>query len=89
MINHMYDVETDCSSLNFQHKKLRIGTLDKVRLMTNICPNKIMKRFIKKGIKRFERDLDMMDIFKQHKHHHKHLIGKDEYLIKDDPLNID
>ena len=30
-----------------------------------------------------------MVIFKQHKHHHKHLKEQDKHIIKHDPLNID
>ena len=85
----MYDVKTDDYSLDCKDNKLEISSIDKVRLMTNFCPNEKMKRFIKKGIKRFQKDLDMMVIFKQHKHHHKYLKEKEEDIIKHDPLYID
>ena len=68
MINHMYDVKTNDNSLNCREKKLEINSFDKVRLMTNCCPNKKMKRFIKKGQKLLEKDLDLMEIIKEHKH---------------------
>ena len=50
MINYMYDVKTDDSSLDLLDKKLQISTFDTVRLMTKIFAKEKMKRFITKGI---------------------------------------
>ena len=69
----MYDIKTDDVSIDCQDNKLEISSLDKVRLAMNFYPNDKIKRFIKKGIKSLQKDLDMMFVFKQHKHHHKHL----------------
>ena len=69
----MYDIKTDDVSINCQDNKLEISSLDKVRLVMNLYPNEKMKRFIKKGNLRLEKDLDMLELFKQHKHHHKYL----------------
>ena len=57
--------------------------------MTKIFAKEKMKRFITKGNLRLEKDLDMLELFKQHKHHHKYLKKQDEDILKDDPLNID
>ena len=73
MINNMYDVKTDDVSLDCQDNNLVISSVEKVRLTLNLCPNEKMKRFIKKGTKYLEKDLDMMVVFKQHKHHHKYM----------------
>ena len=57
--------------------------------MTKIFAKEKMKRFITKGTQRLEKDLDMLELFKQHKHNQKYLKEQDEDIIKDDPLNID
>ena len=62
MINYIYDVKTEDSSLECKEGKLEISSIDKVQLITNIFPNKKMKRFIKKGTKRLEKDLDIIGI---------------------------
>ena len=73
MINYLYDIKTEDDSLDCKDGKLEIGSIDKVKLITNIFPSKKMKRFIKKGSKRLKKDLDIIEIIKQHKHHHIHL----------------
>ena len=85
----MYNVKTNDSSLNCQDKMLIISTLDIVRLMTKIFANEKMKRFIKKGIQRLEKDLDMLELFKQHKIHQKYLKEQDKDIVKDHLINID
>ena len=72
-INFMYSAKTKVESLIFNENKLQINFIQRVKLIMNICPNQHMKRFIAKGDKRLEEDLDMFNIIKQHKHHHKHL----------------
>ena len=48
-----------------------------------------MKRFIKKGLKLLEKDLDLMGIIKEQKYHLKHLKQHVEIIIKNDIINID
>ena len=84
----MYDAKTINGSL-LRNGKLVINFCDKVKLLTYTCPNPKIRRFIKKGIKRLDEDLDIMDIIKQHKYHHEHLKEVDENIIKEHPLDID
>ena len=54
-----------------------------------MCPNPQMKRFIAKGNKRLEVDMDMFCMIKQHKHHHIYLKQQDEEIIKNDTFDLD
>lgn len=88
-INEMYSIRSNDKSvhINCSHK-MHIGFCSKVKLILNCCPNKKMKRLIEKGQEKFERELDLLSLFKQHKHHARHL--KELHLDeKDDSLDVD
>ena len=85
----MYTAKTKVESLDFHEDKLQINFIQKVRLIMNMCPNPQMKRFIAKGNKRLEEDMDMFCMIKQHKHHHKFLKSLDEDIIKHDTFDLD
>ena len=85
-INFMYSVKTKVDSLVFHENNLQINFVQKVQLIMNFCPNPQMKRFIAKGDKRLQEDLEMFSIIKQHKHHHIHLKQQDEDIIKHDSV---
>ena len=70
MINFMNFVTTEDRSIDCQDNNLQVSPFNKLRLITNMCPNLTIKRFIDKGTKRLNQDLDMMGLIKQHKHHH-------------------
>ena len=46
-INFLYKVKTKDENLDVQDHKLEISFFDRLKLITNICPNLKMKRFIK------------------------------------------
>ena len=55
VINLFYSAKTkDISFASLKENKLVIGFCDKLRLLTNIFPNKKMKRFLEKGNKRLD-----------------------------------
>jgi hypothetical protein len=64
VINFMYLVKTKDASLKFLERNLTINFCDKIKLLTNICANKKMQRFIKKGKKRLGREFDLMYMIK-------------------------
>ena len=82
-IDEMYEIITQDSSLDKNKDKdknkhrIRINFCNRVKLITGLCLNKSMKRLVEKGEKLINRDLDMMDVFKRSKHHHK--------LLRDHP----
>ena len=61
-----------------------------MRLITGFCPNKSMRRMIEKGEKLLVRELDLIDLIKRNKHHHKLLSHHEDHKneIKD-TLDID
>lgn len=63
--------------------------MDKLKLITNIFPNKKMKRFIKKGNKQLNQMLDLMAIIKQHSVHNNFLKQHDEDMFEDEFINLD
>jgi hypothetical protein len=69
-ISDMYVIKTFDSSLSFKHNNLQICFLDKVKLITNCCPNAKMKRMVQKGSKKLSSELDLMDMINLHKKHH-------------------
>ena len=66
-INDMYVIKSEDASLSFKQgdqQKLKVGFVDKLKLITNCRPNQKMKRMLEKGYKRLAFELDLMDIIK-------------------------
>ena len=89
LINLMYSVSYKGRSKDSQDSTMKVSFCNKLKLITNLCPNKKMKKFIQKGNKQLEKDFDLMEIIKQHKLHQKHLKDQVEDIPKHDLLNID
>jgi len=60
-----------------------------MKLITGICPNKKMKRFIDKGYERLNIELDLMSLIKDHIKHHKVYRNQTHLHVNDDSLDID
>ena len=71
----MYLVKSKDTSLreSIKENTLEINFFEKVKLLTNIFPNKKMKIFFKKGNEKLEPKLDIMNIVKQHSRHQNNL----------------
>ena len=86
----MFSIITTDPTLHCINNKLSINFVNKIKLATNICPNLKMKRLIRKGYKRLEIEFDLIEIIKQHMHHHKHLKEHgEEDMFVEESLNID
>ena len=73
-LNDLYDIKTSDTNLkNFKTDKLNVTFCQKLRLIINFCPNRKMKRLIKKGEHKLNKELDLLNLIKQHKHHHQHV----------------
>ena len=70
-INEMYSINTTDSSFDKVQNKMVVSFCHRIRLITGCCPNKSMKRMVEKGNRLLERELDLLDILKRGKHHHK------------------
>ena len=60
--------EPNLTTFYEKHNILEINFYEKLKLITNIKPNKRMKRMVVKGYKRLEKELDLMDVFQRSKH---------------------
>tara|TARA_B110000285_G_C15087200_1_gene596896 strand:- start:592 stop:804 length:213 start_codon:yes stop_codon:yes gene_type:complete len=69
----MFKIRTkDEALLNKQTKKLDFSFMDKMRLITNCCPEAKKRRFMEKGAKKLEKEFDLMDLIMEHRHLHHH-----------------
>ena len=54
--------------------------MDKMRLITNCCPEAKKRRFMAKGAKKLEKEFDLMDLIMEHRHlHHYNQNGNHDF----------
>ena len=49
--------------------------IDKIKVVTNCCPNPKKRRFLKKGAALLEKEFDLMDLIMEHRHNHHYVSG--------------
>jgi hypothetical protein len=67
----MFKLRTrDEAFLNDKTKKLEFSFMDKMRVITNCCPEAKRRRFMAKGAKKLVKEFDLMELIMEHRHLH-------------------
>jgi hypothetical protein len=69
---------------------IKVSVFQKLQIMFNFIPNRQIERFIKKGKKKLNDDLDFLYLVKKQKFHHHHAKQVSNYNDhENESINID